>query len=187
MLRSISPLLAAVVLAAVPNVQLRAQDTGTTVTLTVSPSFIHFDGFGGGFGAVVTRVSVSRGFTQLTGGEVSAFALAPLGGATSQPGCVTGGTCQTRSTPSLLTGLLTSVFGYAGETGLRASAGAGVVGASGGEGLSHRSSLAGVIGLDWEPRSDNRFAPTFAFRLVQLARPIGGARQLLLPGVGVSF
>jgi hypothetical protein len=186
-LRSISPFLAAVVFVTVPNVQLHAQDTETTVTLTVSPSFVHFDGFGGGFGAVVTRLSVSRGFTRFTGGEVSAFALAPLGAASSQPGCVAGGTCETRSTPSLLSGLLTSVFGYAGETGLRASAGAGVVGASGGEGLGNRSSLAGVVGLDWEPRSNNRFAPTFAFRLVQLARPIAGARQLLLPGVGLSF
>ena len=184
--RSISPFLVAI-LVAVPNVPLHAQDTETTVTLTVSPSFVNFDGFGGGFGAVVTRLSVSRGFTRFTGGEVSAFALAPLGAATSQPGCVVGGTCEARSTPSLLTGLLTSVFGYAGETGLRASAGAGVVGATGGEGLDNRSCLAGVVGLDWEPRSNNRFAPTFAFRLVQLARPIAGARQLLLPGVGLSF
>ena len=185
--RSISPFLVAVMFAAVPNIQLGAQETGTTVTLTVSPTFVSFSGFGGSFGAAVARLSVSRGFTRLTGGEASAFVLAPLGSASSQPGCVVGGSCQARTTPSLLSGLLTSMYGYAGETGLRASAGIGVVGASGGEGLGNRSSFAGVLGLDWVPQTDNRFAPTFAFRLVQLASPIAGARQLLLPGVGLSF
>jgi hypothetical protein len=186
-LRSISPFLAAVILAAVPNVQLGAQETGTTVTLTVSPSFVSFDGFGGSFGAAVARLSVSRNFTRLTGGEVSAFALAPLGGASNQPMCVEGSSCQSTSTPSVLSGLLTSLFGYVGATGLRASAGVGLVGASGGEGLENRSSFAGVLGLDWVSQKNNRFVPTFAFRLVQLASPIAGARQLLLPGVGFSF
>jgi hypothetical protein len=83
--------------------------------------------------------------------------------------------------------VLTSLFAYAGETGLRAAVGIGAVGASGGEGLGNRSSVAGVVGLDWVPRSNNRFAPTFAIRLVQLSSPIAGARQLLLPGIGLSF
>jgi hypothetical protein len=175
------------VVALLGSQSLAAQETGTTVTLTISPTFVSFNGFGGSFGAAVARLSVSRSFTRLTGGEVSAFALAPLGGASIQPGCVPGGSCQTRSTPSVLSGLLTSMFGYAGETGLRASAGVGVVGASGGEGLGNRSSFAGVLGLDWVPQTDNRFVPTIAFRVVQLASPIAGARQLLLPGVGLSF
>ena len=166
---------------------LAAQENETTVTLTVSPTFVNFSGFGGSFGAAVARLSVGRGFTRHTGGELSAFALAPLGGASSQPDCPALVSCQARSTPSVLSGLSTSVFGYAGETGLRASAGLGVVGASGGEGLGNRSSLAGIFGLDYVPRSDNRFVPTFAFRVVQLASPIAGARQLLLPGVGLSF
>ena len=183
MLRSLRLITAAIV---VLPASVLAQETGTTVTLTVSPSFVHFDGFGSG-PAAVARLSVSRDFTRMTGGEVSAFALAPLGGAASIPDCIPGGSCQTRSTPSLLTGVLTSVFAYAGETGIRASIGVGAVTASGGEGFSHRNSLAGLVGLDWIPRSTNRFAPTFAVRLVQLVRPVGGARQLLLPGVGFSF
>lgn len=185
--RILSPLAAAVFAAMLPHPALGAQETGTTVTLTVSPSFVNFDGFGGGFGAVVARLSVSRDFTRITGAEISAFTLVPLGGASSQPGCTVGSTCQSRSTPSVLSGALTSLFVYTGETGLRAAAGIGAVGASGGEGLGNRSSVAGVIGLDWVPRSANRFAPTFAIRIVQLSSPIAGARTLLLPGVGLSF
>ena len=166
---------------------LAAQDTERTVALTVSPSFVHFEEFGGGFGAAVARLSVSRAFTRLTGAEVSAFTLALLGGADDQPLCVAGSTCESRSTPSLLSGLLMSVFGYLGESGLRASVGVGAVGASGGEGLGNRSSFAGIVGLDWISRSNNRFAATVAFRLVQLASPIAGARVVLLPGVGISF
>jgi hypothetical protein len=164
-----------------------AQETGTTVTLTVSPSYVNFAGFGGGFGAAVARLSVSRGFTSLTGGELSVFALAPLGGATSIPGCVPEVPCRTTTTPSLLSGFLTSAFLDAGDTGLRLTLGVGGVTASGGEGFPHRSSGAAVVGLDWLPNTTNRFAPTIAVRLVQLASPIAGARQLLLPGVGLRF
>ncbi len=187
MLHRVSPLLVASLFIALPESPVSAQETGTTVTLTVSPSVVSFDGFGGSFAAAVVRLSISRDFTRLTGGEISAFTLAPLGGASAQPGCPVGSACQSRSTPSALSGFLTSMFAYAGESGLRASAGVGAVTASGGEGFRHRSSLAGLVGLDWVPRSDNRFAPTFAIRLVQLASPIAGARQLLLPGVGLSF
>jgi len=179
--------LIAAVLCTLPCAPLGAQQTGTTITLTVSPSFVNFDDFGGSFGAAVARLSISRDFSRMTGGELSVFALAPLGGASSQPGCVIGSPCQSRSTPSLLSGALTSVFGYAGESGLRAALGVGGVVASGGEGLRRRSSLAGLVGLDWIPRTNNRFAPTFAVRLVQLSTPIAGARQLLLPGVGLTF
>lgn len=160
---------------------------GTTVSLTVSPSVVNFAGFGGRFGAVVARLSVTRDFTRHTGGEVSAFMLAPMGGATAIPGCVEGSACQTYSTPNAVTGILTSAFVRAGESGLRLSAGAGAVSASGGEGLDHRFSLAGLVGVDYEPRSRNRLVPTFALRVVHLASPIAGARQLLLPGIGFSF
>lgn len=184
MLRSLR--LSAIAVAAFLPGSLVAQESGTTVTLTVSPSFVDFAGLGSG-PAAVARLSISRGFTRMTGGEVSAFVLAPLGGASATPECVVGGTCQTRSTPSLLSGVSTSVFAYVGETGLRGSIGVGAVGASGGEGLGNRGSFAGLIGVDWLPRTDTRFAPTFSFRLVQLASPIAGARQLLLPGVGLTF
>ena len=178
-------LLSSLLVAIVPCKAASAQQEGTTVTLTVSPTLIRFDGFGGSFGAAVARLSISRGFSQKTGGEFSAFTLAPLGGATSIPDCAPGGSCRTVSTPSALTGALASVFGDLGD--LRASIGAGGVAASGGEGFENRSSLAGLVGLDYIPRSNNRFAPTFAIRVVQLSRPIAGARQLLLPGVGLTF
>lgn len=185
MLRSISPFLAAVVLAAAPNVPLGAQDNETTVTLTVGPSFVDFEF--GSFGAAVARLSVSRGFTRRTGGELSTFVLTPLGRASAQPGCIPGAACESRTTPSVLFGQLAAVFVDAGDTGLRATAGGGAVGSAGSQGYKNRSSLAGLVGLDWIPNSNNRFAPTFSFRFLQLASPIAGARQLLLPGVGFSF
>ena len=173
---------------ALPNALVKAQDPGPTLTVTVSPTAVDFGAFGGSFSAAVARLNVNVPFTRMTGGEISAFALAPMGGASSQPGCPVGSSsCQARSTPGLLSGFLTSFFAYAGETGLRASAGVGGVVASGGEGLDRRSSPAGVLGLDWLPRTDNRFVPTFAIRFVRLSSPIAGARQLLLPGVGLTF
>ena len=184
-MRSISPFLAAVMLAVVPNAAVGAQDNETTVTLTVGPSFVDFEF--GSFGAAVARLSVSRGFTRRTGGELSTFVLAPLGRASAQPGCIPGAACETRTTPSVLFGQLASLFADAGESGLRATVGGGAIGSAGSEGFENRSSLAGLVGLDWIPRSNNRFAPTFSFRFLQLARPIAGARQLLLPGIGFSF
>ena len=185
MLRSISSVLVALVLIALPNGRLSAQENETVVTLSVGPSFVDF-GFGS-FGAAVARLSISRGFTRRTGGELSTFVLAPLGRASAQPGCVPGASCETRTTPSVLFGQLASLYADAGETGLRATLGGGAVGSGGSEGFENRSSLAGLVGLDWLPRSNNRFAPTFSFRFLQLAKPIAGARQLLLPGIGFSF
>ena len=187
MSRSCSPLIVAFLLVTLPNVQLDAQDTGTTVTLTVGPSFVNFPGAGGHFGAAVARLSVTRGFNRMTGGEMSAFALAPLGGASAQAECPPATKCISTSTPSLLSGVLASVFAYAGESPLRVSVGVGAVGASGGEGFQNRSSVAGLAGLDWVPRTSNQFAPTLALRIVQLSSPIAGARTLLLPGLGLSF
>jgi len=181
-LRSSSILALVALLAAQP---LSAQENETIVTLSVGPSFVDFEF--GGFGAAVARLSISRGFTRRTGGELSTFVVAPLGRASAQPGCVVGGACETRTTPSLLFGQLASLFADAGETGLRATVGAGAVSSAGSEGFENRSSLAGLAGLDWSPNSNNRFAPTFSFRFLQLAKPIAGARQLILPGIGFSF
>jgi hypothetical protein len=164
-----------------------AQETNTTISLTVSPSFVNFEGWGGSFGAAVIRLSVSRDFTQTVGGEFNAFTLTPMGGASAQPGCAIGTPCQSRTTPSALYGVMPSLYSWLGGSDLRVTAGAGYVGAGGGEGLGHRSSVAGLLGLDWVPRGNNRLVPTLALRIVQLGSPIAGARQLLLPGVGISF
>lgn len=174
-------------LALVSTTSALAQESGTTVTLSVSPSFVNFASFGGSFPAAVAQLNVSRPFTRSTGGEVSLFALVPLGGATAMPDCPPLVSCVSTQTPSLLTGALASIFAYAGETGLRASLGGGAAFASGGEGFPHRSSPAGVVGLDWIPNTRNRFVPTVAVRLVYLTSPIAGARQLLLPGLGLRF
>jgi hypothetical protein len=167
-------------------ISLHAQDE-TTITLTVSPSFVDFGDFGGRFGAGVIRLSASRSITRLTGAELSTFALAPLGGMTSIPGCVEGAACRTYSTPNMLSGASGSFYVYAGESGLRLALGGGLVRALGGEGFDRRSTTAAVVGLDWIPSSNNRFAPTLAVRFLQLSTPLAGARQLLLPGVGVRF
>lgn len=184
MLRVSSRLALLVLLMAQP---LLAQENGTTVTLTVSPSFVHFPAIGGHFPAAVARLSVGRTFTRVIGGDVSVFALMPLGGAAAQAGCPPATKCISTATPSLLSGITTSLFAFLGQSPLRVSGGVGAVGASGGEGFENRSSLATVIGIDWVPQTRNRFAPTFAVRVVQLASPIAGARTLLIPGIGLSF
>lgn len=177
----------AVLVASVPRDAVRAQESRTSVALTVSPSFVNFELFGGSFGAVVAGLSVSRDFSRVVGGELAGFALAPLGGASTQPGCPVGTACLSRTTPSLLSGLLGSALFHVGESGFQASLGAGVAAASGGEGLEHSSSVAGGVGLAWTPRRRSRLAPTVVVRVVQLASPLGGAQTLLLPGVGLSF
>jgi hypothetical protein len=165
---------------------LYAQDA-TTVSVTVSPSFVNFSGWGGSFGAAVIQLSIRRDFSRTFGGEFTAFTLTPMGGATSIPGCVPGGVCETRSTPNMLFGVMPSVYSWIAGSDLRLSGGVGFAGAAGGEGFENRSSLAGLLGIDWVPRSRNRMVPTLALRVVQLSSPIAGARQLLLPGVGISF
>ena len=179
--------LSSIALLAASAYPVQAQDEGITVTLTVSPSFVDFGTFGGRFGAGVIRLSASKDFNRVTGAEVSTFVLAPLGGMTSIPGCAPGGSCQTHSTPDVLTGAMGSLFLYAGESGFRAAFGGGTVSAHGGEGFARRSTVAGVIGADWIPRTNNRFAPTLSVRVMQLSAPVAGARQLLLPGLGVRF
>lgn len=177
----------AMLVAMVPGGRARAQDSRTSVALTASPSFVNFEVFGGSFGAAVAGLSISRDFSRMVGGELSGFVLAPLGGASAQPGCPVGTACQSRSTPNLLSGLLASALWYLGESGFQASLGAGVATASGGEGLEHTSSAAGSVGLGWTPRRSSGLAPTLGVRVVQLASPLAGARTLLLPGIGVSF
>lgn len=165
---------------------VRAQE-GTTISLTVSPSFVNFSGWGGSFGAAVMQLNIRRDFTRSTGGELTAFTLTPMGGATAIPGCVPNAVCETRSTPNMLFGIMPSIYNWVGGSDLRVSGGVGFAGATGGEGLENRSSVAGLLGIDWVPRSRNRLVPTLSMRVVQLSSPIAGARQLLLPGVGVAF
>jgi len=177
----------AILVAMSPHDAARAQDSRTSVALTVSPSFVNFEAFGGTFGAFVGGLGISRDFSHVLGGELSGFVLAPLGGASSQPECPAETLCGSRSTPSLLSGLLVSALFYIGESGFQASVGAGVASASGGEGLEHTTSAAGSIGLGWTPRRSTGLSPTVAVRVVQLASPLAGARTLLLPGIGLSF
>ena len=164
-----------------------AQDGATRVTFTVSPGFITFSGFGGSFGTAVARLSVSRDFSRYAGAEVALFTVTPMGGASAQPGCVAGSSCQARTTPNALNGVMLSGYAFAGQTPLRLIAGVGAVKATGGEGFDPRSTTAGMVGLEWVSRSTRWFAPTFGVRFAQLGSPIAGARQLFLPGVGLSF
>ena len=159
----------------------------TRITLTVGPTFVDFAGFGGSVGAAAAQLQVSRYFSPTAGGELSAFMVVPAGGASSQPECVAGATCQSRATPGMVNGLLASAFTFLGESGFRVSAGGGGVKAFGGEGLGATASLAGSVGLDWVTRGNSRLLPTFGVHVVQLARPIAGARQFLLPGAGFTF
>ena len=183
MLRSIL----AVLMIALPCERLNAQEHRSTRTLTVGATWVEFEDVGGSLFAALAQFSIDRGYSQVLGGELSAFALLPLGGASAIPECVVGVPCQTRSTPSLLFGGFGSLIARGGETGLRAALGIGPVWSAGGEGLENSSSFAGIAGVDWIANSGSRRALTLSARLVFLDSPIGGARQILLPSVGVTF
>lgn len=159
----------------------------TSVTLTVAPTFVQFSGFAGGFGAAVAQLRITRTFTDDAGGEIAAFAVIPSGGARAEPECLQGTVCFSLATPSMLNGVVASVYRFLGESGFRAALGGGGVKAVGGDGPGASSSLAGLFGLDWEPRGASRFRPTFGVRLVVFAESLYGARQLVLPGVGIAF
>jgi hypothetical protein len=166
---------------------LGAQENRTTRTVTIGATAVDFEGYGGSIGAALAQFSVDRGYSQVLGGELSAFALVPLGGASAIPECPPGVSCQTRTTPSLLFGGFGSLIARGGEAGLRAALGIGPVWSSGGEGLSNSSSFAGIVGVDWVAASKSGRGLTLAARLVFLESSIAGARLLVLPSIGVTF
>lgn len=164
-----------------------AQEQRTRIEFSVSPSFITFSGFGGSFGAAVARLSISRRITPNAGAEASVFTVVPSGAASAVPGCIQGSPCVTRTTPSALSGLMLSGYAAGAMSPVRVLVGGGVVRASGGEGFERRSTGAIMLGVEWVSRSTNRFGPSIGVRFAQLTSPLAGARQLFLPGVGLSF
>jgi hypothetical protein len=170
------------------SVPAAAQVGETQISLVVSPTYVDFVGFGGGFSAAAAQLRISRYFTVTTGAELSTFAVLPLGQARSEPGCAPGNApCQARQTPSMIQGGLLSALGVFGETGFRGSLGGGVANVMGMEGPGARTSAVGSFGLEWVPSGKSRFTPTFSVRMLQLASPLAGMRQLFLPGLGLTF
>ncbi len=164
-----------------------AQRPATSVTVTTALSYVDFASFGGVFGAFVGQVSIARRLSGAVGVEWSALALAPGGGASADATCEDGQLCTSPSTPSALLGSVLAPVVELGTSGIRLSAGGGVVRATGGSGFAHRSSLASALAMEWRPRTRSRISPSAGVRLVNFAQPVGGARYLVLPGVGVSF
>ena len=159
----------------------------TIRTLTAGASLVDFEGYGGSLGAAVGWFSIARVSESLLGTEGAFFLFAPLGGASAIPDCPPAVTCQTKSTPGLLYGAMISGLVRTGDSGLRAAFGIGAIGAAGGEGLENRSSITGHVGLDWVARGSGKYVLTVTARLLLLASPIAGARQVFLPGIGVTF
>jgi hypothetical protein len=148
---------------------------------------VDFEGWGGSLGAVLAQFSLDRGFRDVVGGELGAFALVPLGGSSAIPGCPVGLPCETRTTPNLLFGVNGSLLARAGDTGLRAAIGVGPVWATGGEGLPESVAWSALLGLDWVANSKGRFALTLSARALLLETSLAGATYLFLPGIGVTF
>ena len=57
----------AILVAMLPRNAVRAQESRTSVALTVSPSFVNFETFGGNFGAFVAGLGISRDFSRRLG------------------------------------------------------------------------------------------------------------------------
>ncbi len=187
MIRSILAVLPVATIAILPHERLSAQEHRTTRTVTIGATAVDFEGYGGSLAAALAQFSVDRGYSPVLAGELSAFLLVPLGGASAIPECPVGTTCQTRSTPEMFFGGFGSLVARGGESGLRAVLGIGPVWSAGGEGLENSSSFAGIVGVDWIANRKSRRALTLSVRLVFLDSPIGGARHLLLPGFGATF
>jgi hypothetical protein len=176
-------------LAAVP---VLAQEGETRISLVVSPTRLDFaPGFGGGAGGVSAELRVTRYFSRAVGAQVSALGVMAASQSAALGLCVPGATncVSERRSPSALWGGLVSGIGVLGETGLRASLGAGGFRAAGyreGTSTSAGSSALG-LGAEWVPSGSSRFTPTLGVRAIFLATPIAGMRQIYLPGVGVTF
>ncbi|MEP7381072.1 MAG: hypothetical protein ABI910_05260 [Gemmatimonadota bacterium] len=180
----VSGLLALSALLALPGA---AQRPATSVTVTTALSYVDFDSFGGVFGAFVGQVAIARRLSGAVGVEWSAFALAPGGSATADVACQEDQRCTSPSTPSALVGTLLAPVVELGTSGIRVSAGGGIVRATGGSGFAHRSSIASALAMEWRPRTRSRISPSAGVRLVNFAQPVGGARYVVIPGIGVSF
>lgn len=170
-----------------PCAVAHGQTPATRVTLTASLTAVDFTTFGGRFGAAAVQLGLAHPLGAALGTDLAAFAVAPGGGASATPGCVQGSACQSRTTPSLLAGLLITPFARLGTSGVRLAAGGAYVRAIGGEGGERRASPAGVVAVDWLPVGRSRLTPTAGVRVVRFASTVMGARFLVLPGVGLAF
>jgi hypothetical protein len=133
-------------------------------------------------------MSLSRNVTTSTGAELSLIAVGLLGGAISEPVCPAVGQCTGGAdTPSVFSAAILSAYSFVAASPLRLSGGIGYLRSTGGYGFDHDAAAAAVIGIELVPRSTRSWLPTIGVRVAQLARPAGGARQLILPGVGLVF
>lgn len=173
------------VAAAAPS--LGAAQSKTRITLAVSPSAVNFERAGANLGAFVAQARISRDITAQAGVEVTAFSLMPTGAVSIMAGCLPDATCPSTETPSQVNGGFASAYLDIGETPLRLSTGYGRVHAVGGAGLEARNSGAYQLGLEWSPRRRAGLQLSAGVRALHLMDSILGARQLLLPGVGVTF
>jgi hypothetical protein len=134
----------------------------------------------GDFGALSAQLRLQQGPA-----ELSALGIIPLGKAAAVTGCPINVFCAERSTPDILWGGVVSLSTGLGSSGLRGSAGVGVIAASGIEGPDRTSSAAGSVGLDWAPASGRGL--TFGVRALGLSSSIAGMRYIVLPSIGFSF
>jgi hypothetical protein len=182
-----STLLLALALVLLPTRVTWAQAPATRVALTVSLTTVDFSTFGGRFGAGAGQIALSHAVGATQGFDVAAFGVVPGGQASVDAACVQGTRCESRATPSLLTGLLVAPYVRVTDADVRLSAGAAVVRAVGGAGGDRRTTPAAVLSIDWLPRRRGRLAPTVGVRLLRFTSTMMGARQLVLPGVGLAF
>ena len=118
MLRTLAALLLAMAVASPPSSTAWAQRPTTRVSLAVGGSFVNFSDVGGRMGAGVGQVAITRHSSGGYGVELAGFGVAPWGAVSVQPTCLPDSSCDTRSTPSLLTGATLSPTARLGSSGL---------------------------------------------------------------------
>jgi hypothetical protein len=164
-----------------------AQQRPTRVSLTAGLTSVDFGTWGGRLGSAVAQLGVTRSVSQAAGVDLVSFAVAPAGGVSVTPACVQGGVCESRETPSLFAGAVLAPHLRLGASPLRVAAGGGYVRAIGGAGGGGRATAATMLSVEWRPSSRGRLAPSIGVRWLRFASPVMGARQLILPGMGVAL
>jgi hypothetical protein len=185
--RAVAVVSAACLLGAVSSASAQ-QATRVGFGITLGAGHVLFSNeWGGSEGSIFAELSASRALTSSVDARLSLSGHVMRGVAASIPGCVPGGTCVSRSSPSSLVGLSGGFLARPGMSDVALVTSVGYYAAQGLEGPSAKTTAAADVGLEYSPRWWGRFSPSFSVRSVRFFSPLAGAKWAVLPGAGIVF
>jgi hypothetical protein len=189
--RSRGALLASVVVALTMGEASRVhaqQATRVGFGITLGAGHVLFSNeWGGSEGSIFAELSASRALTSNVDARLSVSGHVMRGAAASIPGCVPGGACVSRSSPSSLVGLSGGFLARPGMSDVALVTSIGYYAAQGLEGPSAKTTAAADVGLEYSPQWWGRLSPSFTVRSVRFFSPLAGAKWAVLPGAGIVF